>query len=49
MNNNRIKTRQGTFPITVFEKDTYDVNLPKYLENDIKALLSSRKDDNNAR
>ena len=32
MGNNYIKTRQGTFPVTVFEKDMYDVNLPKYLE-----------------
>ena len=45
MDNNYIKTRQGTFPVTVFEKDIYDVNLPKYLENDIKALLKGIKEN----
>ena len=45
MSNNYIKTRQGTFPITVFEKDMYDVNLPKYLDDDIKALLKGIKEN----
>ena len=45
MKNEYIKTRQGTFPISVFEKDMYDVNLPKYLDDDIKALLKGIKEN----
>ena len=45
MGKDYIKTRQGTFPITVFEKDMYDVNLPKYLYDDIKALLIGIKEN----
>ncbi len=47
MNNKVIKTSQGTFPISVLEKDMYDVNLPEYLDNDIKALLKGIKEDSN--
>ena len=47
MNNKVIKTSQGTFPISVLEKDIYDVSLPEYLDNDIKALLKGIKEDSN--
>lgn len=45
MKKSYIRTRQGIFPVTVFEKDMYDVNLPKYLGNDINALLKGIKEN----
>lgn len=45
MKKSYIRTRQGIFPVTIFEKDMYDVNLPKYLGNDINALLKGIKEN----
>ena len=45
MKKSYIRTRQGIFPVTVFEKDMYDVNLPKYLGNDINVLLKGIKEN----
>ena len=45
MGKDYIKTRQGTFPITVFEKDMYDVNLPKYLYLITGQFLKRYKND----
>lgn len=43
---NKIKTWIGFFSSKIFEKDMYDIELPKYLEESITQLLKGIKENN---